>query len=277
MPPESPVESHPFDALGTSCALFAVGGHYSRLMEGEAWVRRLGARFTRFSVDSELSLLNASAGRWVAVGEELEAVLRDSLLAYESSGGLVNIAVLPSMMATGYTRPLDHGPTIAVLESARPLPALPDVLRIRGGAARLEPGAGLDLGGVAKGWMADRLCGWLGPNVLANLGGDLMARGAGPAGDGWPVGLAGVTVMLRDQGAATSSVRRRRWGDVHHLIDPRGGLPARTGLEEVSVVAASGFEAEVVAKTALLLGPEAAPGYCAGHAMAWWLGGSRDD
>jgi thiamine biosynthesis lipoprotein len=181
------------------------------------------------------------------------------------------------MVAVGYTRPLAEGPTVAVLESARPLPPLPEVLSVRAGEARLEHGAGLDLGGIAKGWMADRLCRWLGPNVLANLGGDLMARGAGPQGEGWPVGLAGVTVMLRDQGAATSSVRRRRWGDAHHLIDPRTGRPARTGLEEVSVVAASGLEAEVVAKTALLLGPELAPTYCAAYALAWWLGGSRDD
>ena len=54
------------------------------------------------------------------------------------------------------------------------------------------------------------------------------------------------------------------------------GLPARTGLEEVSIVASSGFEAEVFAKTALLLGPDLAPAYCAAHALAWWLGG-RDD
>jgi thiamine biosynthesis lipoprotein len=85
------------------------------------------------------------------------------------------------------------------------------------------------------------------------------------------VGLAGVTVLLRDQGAATSSVRRRRWGGLHHLIDPRTGQPANTGLEEVSVVAASGLEAEVVAKSALLVGPDLAPVYCAAHALAWWL------
>ena len=56
-----------------------------------------------------------------------------------------------------------------------------------------------------------------------------------------------------------------------HVIDPRTGLPARTGLEEVSVVAATGVEAEVVAKAALLAGPEVAPVYCAVHALAWWL------
>jgi thiamine biosynthesis lipoprotein len=107
---------------------------------------------------------------------------------------------------------------------------------------------------------------------VANLGGDLSAVGSGPEGAGWPVGIGGATVLLRDQGAATSSVRRRRWGgEHHHLIDPRTGLPARTGLEEVSVVAPSGVEAEVVAKTALLVGPDLALAYCAAHALAWWL------
>src|ERR1700674_5470431 len=102
---------------------------------------------------------------------------------------------------------------------------------------------------------------------------------------GWRTGCAnGSAPTCSPTLAATSwlagpaqKVRRRRWGDAHHLIDPRSGLPARSGLEEVSVVAATGFEAEVVAKTALLLGPELAPTYCAAHALAWWLGGSRDD
>jgi thiamine biosynthesis lipoprotein len=270
MPPDAPVEAHHFPAIGTSCSLFGVGVSPSRLLEGEFWVHRLGARLTRFSPDSELSRFNASGGRWVDVSPELEALLRESLRAFETSAGLVNVAVLPSMAAIGYTRPLaERRPTTSVAD-ARPLPPLPEVLRVRAGAARLESGAGIDLGGIAKGWMADRLREWLGPNTLANLGGDLSAGGNGPAGAGWPVGLAGVTVLLRDQGAATSSVRRRRWGEMHHLIDPRTGVPANTGLEEVSVVATSGLEAEVVAKTALLVGPELAPVYCAAHALAWW-------
>ena len=230
-------------------------------------MRRVGGLLTRFSPDSELSHLNTHAGEWCPVSPETEDVLRASLLAYEMSFGLVNAAVLPSMLATGYTRPLADGPTVATLEDARPAPPLPEVLELRRGAARVARGAGIDLGGIAKGWMADRLCEMLGPNSLANVGGDLRASGE------WPVAVGGVTLLLRDQAAATSSVRRRRWGDVHHLIDPRTGLPSRTDLQEVSVVTASGFEAEVVAKTALLLGRELAPAYCAARAMAWWLDG----
>lgn len=267
----APVEAHHFEALGSNCSLFAVGQSPGGLLEGEFWVRRLGAKLTRFSADSELSRFNASAGGWADVSPELEALLRESLSAFEKSAGLVNVAVLRSMEAVGYTRPLSEGLPVAAEPRVCPLPALPDVLSLRPGAARLEPGAGIDLGGIAKGWMADRLRDSMGPNALANLGGDLSAIGLGPAGDGWPVGLGTTTLLLRDQGAATSSVRRRRWGEHHHLIDPRTGLPARTGLEEVSVVATNGAEAEVVAKAALLLGPELAPVYCAAHALAWWL------
>jgi len=269
----APLEALRFQALGTSCSLFAVGLPRDRLLEGELWTRRMGARLTRFSPDSELSGFNASAGRWVEISPELEALLRESLHAFETSGGLVNVAVLPSMIGIGYTKPMSEGRPAATMTQSRPTPALPDVLELKPGAARLQPGEGIDLGGIAKGWMADRLCEALGPNGLANLGGDLSAGGPGPAGDGWPVGLAGVTVLLVDQGAATSSVRRRRWGgdNDHHLIDPRTGQPAKTGLEEVSVVAASGVEAEVVAKTALLVGPELAPVFCAARALAWWL------
>lgn len=274
MRPENQVIAHHFEAMGTMCGLFVIGATKSRLVEGEVWVQDLASRLTRFSAASELSRLNARAGEWVEVSADFAAVLRAALVAYETSSGLVNAAVLPSMLAAGYVRPLREGATAVTLCRARQTSPLPEVLTVGRGKARLERGAGVDLGGIAKGWMADRLCEVLGANAVVNLGGDLRAVGGGPSGEGWPVGVAGVTLMVRDQGAATSSTRRRRWTGGHHLIDPRSGLPADTGLEEVSVVAASGFDAEVAAKAALLLGPDLAPAWCAQHALAWWLDGA---
>ena len=264
--------SRRFDALGGECELHAIGTGEGALDDAEAWVRERHARFSRFEPDSELSRLNAAGGSWVAVSGELEALLRLALDAHERSGGLVHAGVLPALLAAGYTRTFAQGPTVATLERPRPLPALPGLLEVGPGRARLAAGSGLDLGGLAKGWLADVCSERLGPNALVNLGGDLRARGPGPDGEGWPVGFAGRTVLLADMGAATSGTTRRRWGDgLHHLIDPRSGLPARSDLEEVSVLARSAADAEILAKTALLLGRDAGEAWLEGKAQGWSL------
>jgi FAD:protein FMN transferase len=229
----------------------------------------MGRRLTRFEPDSELSRFNAGAGHWTAVSPDLEALLREALRAWETSGGLVHAGCLRAMRATGYTRPLRQGLTVPLEPPPGPLPPLPEVLETRPGRARLAPGAGVDLGGLAKGWMADRLVDLLGENALAELGGDLATRGEGPIGEGWPIEFGGRSVALHDGAAATSGTWRRRWGGVHHLIDPRTGRPAATDLQEVQVIARSGVEAEVLAKTGLLLGSAAAQEFLAAHAVGW--------
>ena len=270
-----PLDEARFDALGSSCHLLGVGLERGRLTWAMSWVTEMHARFSRFDPDSELCRFNSRAGDWVEVSPELEGMLREALDGYRVSGGLVHAGVLGSMLAIGYARPLRLGPTAAVLSEVVPPAPLPEALDVGHLRARLRPGAGIDLGGIAKGWLADRLAVKLGDNCLVNLGGDLFARGEGPSGDGWPVGLGGVSVLLRDQGAATSGTWRRSWSQgaerLHHLIDPRTGRPATTDLAEVSVVAARAVDAEVHAKAALLLGSERAPLYLAAHAQGWFL------
>jgi thiamine biosynthesis lipoprotein len=266
-----------FEALGSDCHLLTVRLPAARLRRAQGWVLSMHQRLSRFLPDSELSRLNAAAGRWSGVSDELELLLRAALEAYESSGGLVHAGVLHSVRATGYTRSLVEGPT-AGGGPPPPPPALPDMLQVAPGRARLRLGTGVDLGGLAKGWLADRLASELGANCLVNLGGDLFALGAGPDGRGWPVGVAGATLMLREQGAATSGTWRRSWRTpgrggrlVHHLIDPRSGRPAASDLTEVSVVSESATAAEVHAKAALLLGSAEAPRYLRPRALAWSL------
>jgi FAD:protein FMN transferase len=267
-----------FPALGSDCELLGVELPRGRLSWGTAWVASMHRRFSRFLPDSELSRLNAAAGSWTPVSWELQAMLRAALEAHELSRGLVHVGILPSMLAIGYTRPLNQGPTAAGVPAVPP-PPLPEMLEVAPGRARLRRGTGVDLGGIAKGWLADRLSAELGGSALVNLGGDLYATGGGPEGAGWPIGFAGTTLRLREQGAATSGTWRRRWGAAgdgqgcrfHHLIDPRSGHPAQTELTEVSIAAASATQAEVLAKAALLLGPGRAPAYLAGKALAWSL------
>jgi len=252
------IEALRFEALGGQCELYSTAAERPADLAGvRRWVDAMHDRLTRFAPDSELSRLNATAGRWIDVSPEVESLLRASLDAYATSEGRVHIGVLPALLAAGYTRDFAAGQTPATGEILI-APPLPEMLDVAPGRARVAPGTSIDLGGIAKGWLADRAVERIGSNALANFAGDLRARGEGPDGDGWPIGFGTATVLLRDIGAATSGTGGRRWGArLHHLIDPRTGLPADTDLVEVSVLAPTGAAAEVLAKTALLLGREA--------------------
>ncbi|ADU52224.1 ApbE family lipoprotein [Thermaerobacter marianensis DSM 12885] len=145
------------------------------------------------------------------------------------------------------------------------------VLNRRAREVMLPAGTGLDFGGIAKGWAADvaaRVLGTVGP-ALVNVGGDLAA-GTGPqaAGGLWRVaidGLPGWVLGVARCGVATSGIDRRRWlragREWHHLLDPRTGLPVQGGFRRVTAIAPTAAQAEVAAKTVLILGPRQAPGW----------------
>ena len=247
-----------FDAFGSTCELLSVESGPAALERCEQRIRDAEARFTRFLRDSELAGLNASDGRYLPVSPEMFAMLEAALWAFAESDGLVNAAVLPALAAAGYDRPFRQGLAEPPVLYPMQLPPLPQVLLLDQAtrSAALAPGAALDLGGIAKGALADLLIDELGENAVCNLGGDLRVRGAGPEGDGWHIGLCdGTLVALRDGAVCTSGISKRRWGhSMHHLIDPRTGMPAKTDLAEVSVVTDSALRGEVHAKSAVLLG-----------------------
>ena len=132
----------------------------------------------------------------------------------------------------------------------------------------LPEAVGLDLGGIAKGWTADRAgkaISALVPWGIVDAGGDISAVGDLPSG-GVEIGVehpfdAGVEVLrlaFTEGALATSSTVRRSWGpNLHHLIDPRTGLPADTDVVQATVWANTCVDAEVHAKVALLRGVEA--------------------
>jgi FAD:protein FMN transferase len=252
-------EAHRFTAFGGArCEVIAAGCAAEDVSAAVAEVYAFEARLTRFDSRSELSRLNATAGVRRAVSPLLEALLRAALDAWLLSDGAVNAAVLPALVAAGYDRTIAEvrqrpGPRAAA-GAAVPVPPLGEVLEVGEGWARLRPGAALDLGGIGKGWLADRLAERL-ENAVVNLGGDLRALGPGPEGAGWTAGLCdGSAVRVGDAGVATSGSGGRRWPGAHHLVDPRTGRPAGGAPTAVSVVASCALRAEVLAKLVAVRG-----------------------
>lgn len=240
-----------FEAMTTEVGIWLISDHpgaQGAMTRARRWIQALERRLSRFLPDSELSRLNAAAGTGPQpISPLLRRVLGTALDLAERTGGLVVPTLAGALARAGF----GPGPTSGS-------PGRGELL-LRDARAELPPGVGLDLGGVAKGWAADRLALALahyGP-VLVDLGGDL--RCAGPLA--WPVGVEGLPLQnfyLLNSGVATSSILKRRRGDGrHHLMDPRTGLPADTDLAAATVVAPTAALAEGAAKTALILGSKA--------------------
>ncbi len=269
-----------FHAMGTQI-LAAVDNDEPRvgaaLEQVPVWFEEWEQALSRFRPDSELSQLNQSAGRPFRASPLLWDMLDLALEAKRLSQGLVTPALLPALERAGYTQTFDQviaGPIAYQVEAPNADPDVTDVSLIQldrsAGSIQLPMGMRLDFGGVAKGWAADQAMQRLQPlgAALVDAGGDIAV--CVPEGEaGWPIQVNDPTlptraledILVANGGVATSGQDRRRWQKnghwQHHIIDPRSGQPAETDVLAATVVAPTVMEAEMAAKSMLILGSQA--------------------
>jgi thiamine biosynthesis lipoprotein len=268
-----------FRSMATDVTLQVVGatsGAGAALGRAEHLVERVAATCTRFDPASPLMRVNADPRSWHEVPAELYDALQEAADAYLDTGGLFDPRVLEVLLAWGYDRSLPFATGRVAVTGGRAArrPGPPGRRRWRPRfdprrrAVRIGP-VPVDLGGIGKGlavrWAAQALAG-SGAATLVEAGGDLQAGGPGPDGAGWLVGVEDprggqdpvAVLSLTDLGCATSSVRLRHWQvdgrPVHHLVDPRTGDPADSGLLSVTVVGPDVARAEVWSKALFLAG-----------------------
>lgn len=242
------------------------------------------AVLSRFLPDSELTYANSHPEQWLSLSPLLWNVVSVALDMAEQTNGLFDPTLLQALEAAGYRRSFDQ---MAIdLGGLTPAAEIPHAnpthwrgagyRRIQRRYARRElllpAGLKLDLGGIAKGYIAqtavDLLRRW-GP-ALVDAGGDLVAGDAPPGYPGWPVAIAAPSSLRQSDGGdlaqlwlvnaalATSGIDYRQWQaqgrTMHHIIDPRTGEPAATDLLSATVWSPAAVEAEGWAKAAIILG-----------------------
>jgi thiamine biosynthesis lipoprotein len=267
-----------FKALGGEVTVQAEGaGADEAVIAVQAVIGELHNRLTRFDPRSELCLLNADPRTEVPASPLMIRFVDTVIEAGRRSNGLVDATLLDQVEAAGYVGSIDpdNGET-EFMSSTRgeARPGNGDWRRIRidhdRGMVIRPPGVRLDSGGLGKGLAAD-----LATEILGHLeswavvcAGDLRFGGtagvvrqvdvAHPVPGEGPIASCASTASA----VATSGITRRSWhnegGLAHHLIDPRTGRPAETGLIQVTALAPTAVEAEIRAKAALLSGPDRA-------------------
>ena len=169
-----------FPALGTTVRLIAPAA--APLDAVETFIRDAHATLTRFDPASELSRLNTDSRRVVPASPLLCAAVAAARWAAERTGGHGDPTLLEALEAAGNDRTIAALqratlPELSPAAPARPHPARAWVtVRVLAGAIVREPGVRLDLGGTAKGLLADLAAHQLGAGCIVDCGGDIRVR-----------------------------------------------------------------------------------------------------
>lgn len=248
----------------------------------EEEINRIDAMVSTGSKDSEITKLN-QAGKG-EVSEGTGYMIERSLELFESTGGLFDISIYPVMRAWGFT---DQNYKIPKEKELKELLSHVKASSVLYDAEKNhsvsfdDTAVEIDLGGIAKGYTSDRVIevidGFDIDCALINLGGNVKTLNPKITGEEWRIAvqdpedssaIAGV-ITCCDKAVITSGGYQRFFEEngttYHHIIDPRTGYPANSGLISVSIVTADGTLADGLSTSLFIMGLEEAHAYWQEH------------
>lgn len=229
--------------------------------------------FSATNTDSELYKLNHANGQPFTVSSETANLIQDGIHYSELSGGAFDLTIEPVSALWDFKA---DKPTVPSSDAIAQAVSHVDYTKvdIQDNTVTLEdPEAGIDLGAIAKGYIADQVKTYLKKqgikHAIINLGGNVDVIGTKPDGSKYNIGIqkpfdesgeAITSVQLKDQTVVTSGIYERYFKKngklYHHILDPRTGYPCENNLYSVSIITDSSTKADALSTTCFLLGYE---------------------
>lgn len=230
--------------------------------------------FSRTIATSDVGRINSMSGEWVKVHPYTLDLVKAAVHYCSESRGAFDITVGPLISQWDFKKGC-----VPDKEDLQHALALVDWGSIEldedACAVRLRmPGMMIDLGGIAKGWIADEIvadtmgeeCGISG--MIANLGGNVAVAGSKADSEHFVIGVKDpldpaknlATIPLESGSAVTSGIYERSFlvdgKRYHHVLNPKTGYPVDTDLLSATLVCGRSLDAEGFSTTVLALGKE---------------------
>jgi len=265
-----------FFAMDTVMSITAYGnGAEDAVTAAMTKVNELEGLLSRTRTGSEVTALYLAAPESVPLSADTLRVLALTREWHEKTGGAFDVTIAPVAAAWGFGGSGEY--QVPAPEKLEELLAMVDgssLTLTESSAALPAKGMEVDLGGIAKGYAAAQAEQVLRDHgiesALLDLGRNITVIGTKPDGTDWRVavqdpadssGAVGV-LSLRDRSAVTSGGYQRYFEQdgvvYHHIIDPRTGYPAESGLISATVVCADSALADLLSTAVFVLGEEAA-------------------
>jgi FAD:protein FMN transferase len=277
---------HTFQAMNTTFE--TIGLTRLKQHEVESWIHYAETKLSRFLSESELSSFNRCQGAPFLCSKLFYEIMSTAQSFYEETDGWFCPYLGREISQLGYNRTYETltkaeyeyekriYPRYAATQFLQSLPTFVEFNSFQQ-SLRLLSSVSVDLGGIAKGWSAQRIADWFKQEGilegLINAGGDLVVWGNEDK-EGWEIAIDSpllsqqaplATLQVnREAGIATSSTVKRRWTSEdrtisHHIVNPQTKRSSESDLIQVTVMADSLTAAEVYAKCLIILGSTAGP------------------
>jgi thiamine biosynthesis lipoprotein len=266
-----------FPAMGTLMAHKIYGLYAGDCLEAIQFeIEHLEAIFSRFIATSEISRINQSAGiKPVEVSNDTFALIKNAIDLSTRCNGLYDITISPLVQLWGIGKAVNRIPDKPSIQKVLGLVDYRDLhLNAEQQTVFLsKPGQAIDLGGIAKGYASEKIIQLYRiygiQSAYANLGGNVIAYGTKLDGSPWRVGIQHPrneesligSISIKNQAVVTSGDYQRYMIAAdgrcyHHILDPRTGYPAASGLISVSIVSGDAILADVLSTAILIAGLE---------------------
>lgn len=233
--------------------------------------------FSRTKEGSDIYNINNSNGDEILIDNETGVLLQYALGIAKESNGIVDptIGALSILWNIGGLDS-DTIPSAADIEKALSTVGYENISLIKADSSYkvklLNPDTKIDLGFVAKGYIADRIKEYLvSQNIqsaIINLGGNVLTIGAKPGENSFSIGIknpdntAGHVVNVKDQ-SVVSSGDYERFIEIdgqryHHILSTQTGYPAESDLHQVTVISDSSLDGDALSTLCFILGKEKA-------------------
>lgn len=239
----------------------------------EKLCKEYDAKFSRTNEDSEISRINKAKGKFVEVSEDTITLIKKGIYYGDLSDGAFDITIGSVSKLWDFHSEHPSLPSGKKILSAKKRVNYKNIV-IKDNQVKLTNSkAALDVGAIAKGYIADRLKEYLEANgirhALINLGGNVLAMGTKTDGSEYNIGIqrpfdeAGepiTAVKVADKSVVTTGIYQRYFekdGKIyHHILDPSTGYPCENNLSSVTIITDSSLTADALSTTCFLLGYE---------------------
>ena len=237
-------------------------------------IQRLEFLFSPYIETSEIYKINKNAYTSpVKTDGEVFDVLKRCREVSEITDGAFDITLKPLKDVWNMKSESPTVPSQELIDGALVVCGYKNLILKNGCVFFEKEGMALDLGGAVKGYAADRAAKVIKDsgvkNALVDIGGNVYALGKSPKGRKWKIGLQDPkgergkyfkAIELSDETCVTSGSYERYFEEngkvYHHIMDPKTGYSADSGLISVSVVGKSSFEADMASTAAFVMGSE---------------------